>query len=97
MTIAALIQPEVAETAFSIPQEKHEAFVAEQAPLLGSAIEAYYQVLIGSEVEEYDQGETHQNYHPSTVETHTREQPKVGRNDPCFCGSGKKYKKCCLH
>ena len=21
----------------------------------------------------------------------------VGRNDPCPCGSGKKYKKCCLH
>ena len=25
----------------------------------------------------------------------TREEPKVGRNDPCPCGSGKKYKKCC--
>jgi len=25
-----------------------------------------------------------------------REAPKVGRNDPCPCGSGKKYKKCCL-
>lgn len=25
------------------------------------------------------------------------EAPKVGRNDPCPCGSGKKYKKCCLH
>jgi preprotein translocase subunit SecA len=24
-----------------------------------------------------------------------REVPKVGRNDPCPCGSGKKYKKCC--
>jgi len=24
-----------------------------------------------------------------------REGPKVGRNDPCSCGSGKKYKKCC--
>ncbi|GFM36906.1 preprotein translocase subunit SecA [Desulfovibrio psychrotolerans] len=24
-----------------------------------------------------------------------REEPKVGRNDPCPCGSGKKYKKCC--
>ena len=24
-----------------------------------------------------------------------REAPKVGRNDPCPCGSGKKYKKCC--
>jgi len=25
----------------------------------------------------------------------TRDMPKVGRNDPCPCGSGKKYKKCC--
>lgn len=24
-----------------------------------------------------------------------REGPKVGRNDPCPCGSGKKFKKCC--
>ena len=21
---------------------------------------------------------------------------KIGRNDPCHCGSGKKYKRCCL-
>ena len=28
-------------------------------------------------------------------ETVTRDAPKVGRNDPCPCGSGKKYKKCC--
>lgn len=26
-----------------------------------------------------------------------RATPKAGRNDPCPCGSGKKYKKCCLH
>jgi uncharacterized protein YecA (UPF0149 family) len=24
-----------------------------------------------------------------------RQSPKIGRNDPCFCGSEKKYKKCC--
>lgn len=24
-----------------------------------------------------------------------RSEPKVGRNDPCPCGSGKKHKKCC--
>lgn len=24
-----------------------------------------------------------------------REEPKIGRNDPCPCGSGKKYKHCC--
>ena len=29
-------------------------------------------------------------------ETYVREGPKIGRNDPCPCGSGKKYKKCCL-
>ena len=23
-------------------------------------------------------------------------EKKIGRNDPCPCGSGKKYKKCCL-
>ncbi|HFD13245.1 MAG TPA: YecA family protein [Crenotrichaceae bacterium] len=31
------------------------------------------------------------------TETFKRNQPKVGRNEPCPCGSGKKYKKCCLH
>lgn len=51
ITIAALIQPEIAEAAFSIPPKKYEAFVAEQAPLLGSAIEAYYQMLIGLGIE----------------------------------------------
>jgi hypothetical protein len=29
-------------------------------------------------------------------EPYVREQPKPGRNDPCPCGSGMKYKKCCL-
>ena len=24
-----------------------------------------------------------------------RDKPKVGRNEPCPCGSGRKYKKCC--
>lgn len=28
-------------------------------------------------------------------QTQRNEAPKVGRNDPCPCGSGKKYKKCC--
>jgi uncharacterized protein YecA (UPF0149 family) len=32
---------------------------------------------------------------PQKVETIRRAVPKVGRNDPCPCGSGKKYKKCC--
>ena len=30
------------------------------------------------------------------VETVVHEGPRIGRNDPCPCGSGKKYKKCCM-
>ncbi|MDE3164408.1 MAG: SEC-C domain-containing protein [Acidobacteriota bacterium] len=29
-------------------------------------------------------------------EPYVRQEPKIGRNDPCWCGSGKKYKKCHL-
>ena len=29
------------------------------------------------------------------VGTYNRIGAKIGRNDPCPCGSGKKYKKCC--
>ena len=25
-----------------------------------------------------------------------KEVPQLGRNEPCHCGSGRKYKKCCL-
>jgi hypothetical protein len=32
---------------------------------------------------------------PAPVIQMIREAPKIGRNDPCPCGSGKKWKKCC--
>jgi preprotein translocase subunit SecA len=32
---------------------------------------------------------------PATPKSVKRDAPRVGRNDPCPCGSGKKYKKCC--
>ena len=30
----------------------------------------------------------------AAIKTVRRDEPKTGRNDPCWCGSGKKYKKC---
>jgi len=42
---------------------------------------------------EHDDGHSHGHAHSSS-EPYRREAPKLGRNDPCFCGSGKKYKKC---
>ncbi|MDR0668827.1 MAG: DnaJ domain-containing protein [Treponema sp.] len=44
------------------------------------------------EDEDEDQDEDQDYGPPKTVH---RAQPKVGRNDPCPCGSGKKYKHCC--
>jgi len=32
---------------------------------------------------------------PPVKPIHADEDKDVGRNDPCPCGSGKKYKKCC--
>ncbi len=40
----------------------------------------------------YNLGEDEPEQEPQ--QTYKREQPKVGRNDPCPCGSGKKYKQC---
>jgi len=31
----------------------------------------------------------------ATPQQYVRSTPKTGRNEPCLCGSGKKYKKCC--
>jgi preprotein translocase subunit SecA len=33
---------------------------------------------------------------PQKMEPIRNRNPKVGRNDPCPCGSGKKYKNCCM-
>lgn len=51
-------------------------------------------LFVEGESHTHKEGEGHQHNHdkPQTV---VREAPKVGRNDPCVCGSGKKYKKCC--
>ena len=51
--------------------------------------------------DDYDYGETAGDEQRApepaeqSVEPIVNQQPKVGRNDPCPCGSGKKYKKCC--
>ena len=34
-------------------------------------------------------------YEKVVADTYQRQHPKIGRNDPCPCGSGKKFKQCC--
>ncbi len=42
----------------------------------------------------HEDGKGHHHHHEKQ-EPIVRGAPKVGRNDPCPCGSGKKFKKCC--
>ena len=54
----------------------------------GASHTEYSQFQAQQEAAQAPQGE-------KVVKTIKLEKPKVGRNDPCPCGSGKKYKKCC--
>lgn len=43
----------------------------------------------------HEEGKGHEHHQPREPQKPVvREEPKVGRNDPCSCGSGKKFKKC---
>jgi hypothetical protein len=45
----------------------------------------------------WDDAEDNEPHHYlEKTETYRRDHDKIGRNDACSCGSGKKYKKCCL-
>ena len=43
----------------------------------------------------YSEEELKKLYKEQTESGTIRKEKKIGRNDPCPCGSGKKYKKCC--
>lgn len=51
-------------------------------------------LFVDGEAHEHKEGEGHHG-HETKGEPVVRAQAKIGRNDPCSCGSGKKFKKCC--
>ncbi|MBI3358101.1 MAG: SEC-C domain-containing protein, partial [Nitrospirae bacterium] len=67
------------------PQETVTTAAKKSAPAAGDVPSQKFRTL------QLGRGEAPQ---PQTPVTHKNE-PKIGRNDPCNCGSGKKYKKCC--
>lgn len=52
-------------------------------------------LFLSGEAHTHKEGEGHDHHHHAKPETVVRDAPKIGRNDPCPCGSQKKYKKCC--
>ena len=47
-----------------------------------------------SETSEVSQGGTQPGQAVTAIEPIRNREKKLGRNDPCHCGSGKKYKNC---
>jgi len=71
---------------FFYPTDRHDESFGRNDKILAIAIQ--------HEMDHFD-GKIITEYAVKNVPL-TRDFPKVGRNDPCPCGSGKKYKKCCL-
>ena len=56
-----------------------------------------WQVIVGVEPDvPEDVSDVRKLLAPEQVQVIARQPPAVGRNAPCPCGSGRKYKKCCL-
>jgi uncharacterized protein len=72
------------------PEMRTDPISAEQRERLIAGMAAGF-------LEAYRYFRKRREHNSSTTFTHEsrRSTPKVGRNDPCPCGSGKKYKKCC--
>ncbi|MBO8093926.1 MAG: SEC-C domain-containing protein, partial [Prosthecochloris sp.] len=78
--------------------ETHEMFDGLVARIKEQTVDFIYRVeLSPSRSVEVEKTEAYENKSDNTLkkEPVKRQGDKIGRNDPCPCGSGKKYKKCC--
>ena len=78
------IKVDVVKIMMNIRRQNGEVKRTEAAKITGAALEAIQSVDGGKKISTPEHSQTVVNDHP-----------KVGRNDPCPCGSGKKYKNCC--
>ena len=91
------IEPAQAEEMFGSEEEPREVTYAggaasEQPSAIGDARAAAGAAAAGGAATAAGSGNGAGGVNPATVVK--TEQEKIGRNDPCWCGSGKKYKKC---
>ncbi|MDD5236318.1 MAG: preprotein translocase subunit SecA, partial [Candidatus Omnitrophica bacterium] len=88
------IQQEAAETIFKIRPQKEEGF---RGIFTSTPQELVHQEMSGFEAMPTGEAQPSMGSAVSPKEPPIQQavSQKVGRNDPCPCGSGKKYKKCC--
>lgn len=74
--------------------KEHEKYLESNKSMLKMTLESMGAGNFFSGFNNVGDGENY-DFWPESQDTYVREEPKVGRNEPCPCGSGKKYKKCC--
>jgi len=82
-------------------QLNRENIIDYRKGLIGSVIDeigwwACFQDTNGGDFSDTEPHEVEDDFWSTPVQTVVRPGAKIGRNDPCSCGSGRKYKKCCL-
>ena len=82
--MVANIKVDVVKILMNLRKQNENVQRHETAKITGAALEAINSVDGGKKIST-----------PEYSQTVVNEGPKVGRNDPCPCGSGKKYKNCC--
>ena len=82
--MVANIKLDVVKLLMNLRKQNENVQRQETAKITGAALEAINSVDGGKKIST-----------PEYSQTVVNEGPKVGRNDPCPCGSGKKYKNCC--
>lgn len=85
---------------FSMLEESEDAGKTEEylnVDIIREGIQdAKYNPLMGSGIPELDLQQALMDEYLTIQEPYVRENRKIGRNEPCPCGSGKKFKQCCL-
>ena len=82
--MVANIKVDVVKILMNLRKQNENVQRHETAKITGAALEAINSVDGGKKIST-----------PEYSQTVVNEGPKIGRNDPCPCGSGKKYKNCC--
>lgn len=75
--------------------EGYEMFNRMIADIQEDVVRYIFRVNVVEEPQEQARNIQENKYDTETKKQPVRREKKVGRNDPCPCGSGKKYKKCC--
>jgi len=78
-----------------VPEKENHATMADLFAAMEPPADAQKRTTLHNGAQSGPVSQMHNSAQPP--ETYRRQEPKIGRNAPCPCGSGRKHKQCCLN